>query len=85
MNVFGIDIVIVMCTIFYVMLGLIWYIADTNIQVAVHETPDTTAWTRCASSMLFVISWPYWVYLQLRLTYSQYKAMNELVKRWKGS
>lgn len=68
----------------YVILGLIWYISDTSMDAAVHDTPGTTRGSRIMSRAIFVLTWPYWLYVNLRLCYAQYKAMNEIMNHRKG-
>lgn len=68
----------------YVILGLIWFVADNGMEDAINKTPDTTRLSRAMSMAIFVLTWPYWLYLNLRLIFAQYRAMNDIMTRFKG-
>jgi hypothetical protein len=81
MKIFSIDISVTFCVLVYLILGGIWYVADESMHRAIHHTPGTTKWSRRMSVVLFVVSWPYWVYIYLRLAYIQYKTMQLIMDR----
>ncbi len=63
----------------YLTLGLLWFVNDRGAHEAL-ATHGTTLFTRVFSTIAFIVTWPYWVYLKIRTIHMRYMALRAIWK-----
>lgn len=76
---------ILIAVLFYLAIGKLWFAQDQGAHDALMYTPGTTKWSRRMSIFLFIIAWPYFVYLNVKLAYLQYSTMKAIMAKTKGN
>jgi hypothetical protein len=61
----------------YFVVGLLWFINDRSAHIALKET--RARWlVKRLSVILFIILWPYWLYLHIQLKRAERQALKSL-------